>query len=442
MNTKSYISSIKIFEDRNYFYPIVLSVVTILIYYPILGNQILNGWDDSWQVVNNYTSNGFALKNLKEIFTNTLNGQYSPVNQLVYTLVYKVDGYSPIFFHLLSLLLHLANVILVFFTIKTIVFQITLINSANKKDLMLYCFYCAAIFSVHPLQVEAVAWISASKVLLFTFFYLLGTLAFIRFLQTQNYWFYIFTFFFFILSYGSKEQAVTFPVFLILLGGVFGLLKNKFVWLSLLPLFVLCFCFVFYFKSISHSYLTESNLFPFWQRPLIALHSISFISVKWLVPHNLSYLYPIPFRPDEVLPSPIIFYPVAYFLLLFTFSKLIFQHRVLLFGILFFIIHILLMSHIVPTPRITLSADRYMYLSSIGFITILSFALLKLNKISNLFRLVCFLLLMLGMGYLSHNRCKVWYNTQTLCSVISRKDLMDTNANKLHQDQTAKDKLS
>ena len=145
MNTKSYISSIKIFEDRNYFYPIVLSVVTILIYYPILGNQILNGWDDSWQVVNNYTSNGFALKNLKEIFTNTLNGQYSPVNQLVYTLVYKVDGYSPIFFHLLSLLLHLANVILVFFTIKTIVFQITLINSANKKDLMLYCFTQSAI---------------------------------------------------------------------------------------------------------------------------------------------------------------------------------------------------------------------------------------------------------------------------------------------------------
>ena len=67
----------------------VIAVVAVLIYYSIFSHEFQLYWDDQWQVINSMTNDGITLKNLQTIFHSISNGQYSPINQLYYTLIHR-----------------------------------------------------------------------------------------------------------------------------------------------------------------------------------------------------------------------------------------------------------------------------------------------------------------------------------------------------------------
>ena len=69
-----------------------LTGIVLAVYFPILRNDFLYNWDDQWQVMNQFTEGGFNFKNLYAIFSDSFHGQYSPVNQLMYVLIYSVSG--------------------------------------------------------------------------------------------------------------------------------------------------------------------------------------------------------------------------------------------------------------------------------------------------------------------------------------------------------------
>ena len=87
----------------------VIAVVAVLIYYSIFSHEFQLYWDDQWQVINSMTNDGISLKNLQTIFHSISNGQYSPINQLYYTLIHLCFGYSSLAFHIGNLLFHIFN---------------------------------------------------------------------------------------------------------------------------------------------------------------------------------------------------------------------------------------------------------------------------------------------------------------------------------------------
>lgn len=143
---------------------IFLVIATLLVYYPILENDFLYQWDDQWMVMNQYTEGGWNLSNLERIFTEFHGKQYGPINELLYLGVYSLCGYSPKEFHFACLFIHLLNVLLVYFVLLQLLRDSKRVGNVN---IQLISFFTALIFAVHPLNVEAVAWISASKVIVY-----------------------------------------------------------------------------------------------------------------------------------------------------------------------------------------------------------------------------------------------------------------------------------
>jgi len=105
-------------KNSRWLYPILLIGSVLAAYFPILGNDFLYYWDDQWVVMNA----GF--------------------------------GYKPFWFHLASLLLHVANVVLVYICIFRLLELSRRIVVEPRK---LVAFFTTLIFAVHPFNVESVA---------------------------------------------------------------------------------------------------------------------------------------------------------------------------------------------------------------------------------------------------------------------------------------------
>lgn len=141
-------------------------IITLLVYYPTLKNGFLTGWDDQWMVFSHYTERGWTVDNLWHIFTDFYGGQYAPLAFLSYLVLYAGFGYDPFYFHMFSLLLHIGCVCLVWKLISSL---LRVHGGVSEKQILYVNFITTLLFAVHPINVEAVAWISALKVLLYAF---------------------------------------------------------------------------------------------------------------------------------------------------------------------------------------------------------------------------------------------------------------------------------
>lgn len=179
MNHLQTLSNVVPAHNKAAFLPLLLVTACILVYYPILDNDFMYKWDDQWQVLNDYTYI-WSWQSVSTLFSSFYYGQYSPINQLMYTLLYQLFGVTPIPFHLASLLLHTVNVLLVFGLIRSII----AFRMPEQKPLAEQVAFCTTLlFAIHPLQVEAVAWISASKILVCSLFYLLAMRSYYKWKQ-------------------------------------------------------------------------------------------------------------------------------------------------------------------------------------------------------------------------------------------------------------------
>lgn len=81
------------------FLPVLIGL-TLIVFFPTFFNDFQHGWDDNWQVLNNPFVLDQSLYNLQYHFYNFYNGQYSPINTLLYIFIYNVFGFSPAAFHI------------------------------------------------------------------------------------------------------------------------------------------------------------------------------------------------------------------------------------------------------------------------------------------------------------------------------------------------------
>ena len=401
---------------KTHFIYLILATACFAVFYPILFNDFQYYWDDQWMVFNEYTEGGLNARNLKKLFMTNLHGQYAPINQFVFLLLYSAVGYKAFFFHLTSLLLHTACVFLVY---RCITCLFALSNGILTNRAIAVACITSLIFALHPLNVESVAWMSAIKVLLYAFFYLLATLAFLSFLKKKKFIYYLGALLLFTLSFGCKEQAVTFPLWLLLIYFMLGYdFKQRKVWKSLLPFFLLSFVFGLITMSVSaRSEYAMQDLYPVWQRVVFGCYSLVEYLTKFAFPYKLLYIYPFPIAAGEAIPLWLLIYPTLIFIAVVTLKSHLLK-KPYLFGILFFLIHIAIALHVIPSSRIAIVADRYMYLAMIGLAFIIAYSLvLAIERWQGWMRKTAILAvacLCLYWGVFSNLRCREWRDSDTL----------------------------
>lgn len=172
---------------------VALALATLLCYANTLGNGFV--FDDHDLVLGNRLLRN--LSNIPRIATNS----YRPARDISYALDFAVWGERPAGFHVTNILLHTANAILAFF----VVFRIT-------RERIVCAAVAAAIFALHPIQTDAAAYISGRRDLLFTTFYLLSFMCYLKYRERKAPLYFVL----FIASWGgsllSKEMAASLPL--------------------------------------------------------------------------------------------------------------------------------------------------------------------------------------------------------------------------------------
>ena len=406
-------------------FPCILILITSIVFIPTFSNDFQRAWDDQWQLLENPFVLEHSFENILYHFTDFYHGQYSPINTLVYIAIYKLFGLNATAFHFVFLLVHILNVLLVFNLISTIVKLIK--PTYSSKHVKYYALFVGLIFAIHPLQVESVAWISASKVVLYTFFFLTAIWSYLKYIQSNKISWLFAVAVLYILSFGSKEQAIILPLNLVLLDVFLGrfktihwnwlLFKNKII-LEKIPFFGLAVCFWYFSSLFNLGNLTVDNSYPLYQRLLMGMHSMVEYVFRTIAPVKLYYYYYFPIKVGEELPL----YYWGYVLLTIIIVAFIWlnykrNNKLVVFGFLFFIVNILLVLHIIPTPRKMITADRYMYVSIIGLALLggwlINYIYIKYPKYKKI-GLSVLTLYFFSLGIQSYFRTQEWKDSATM----------------------------
>jgi Tfp pilus assembly protein PilF len=190
----------------------LLVLLTIALYWPAMRCDFINFDDPDYVAANSHVQGGFSWEGIKWAFTNTEQGaQWAPLMWLSHELACQFFGLNPWGHHLINVLLHAANVALVF-----LVFQ--RMTGALWRSLML-----AALFGWHPLRVESVAWVTERKDVLSTLFWMLTLWAYAKYVEAtqvrdskSKVW-YGAALAMFVFGLMSKTMLVTMPFVLLLL---------------------------------------------------------------------------------------------------------------------------------------------------------------------------------------------------------------------------------
>ncbi len=403
-------------KNKKYFWLLAILIITVVAFYPSLFNQFQMLWDDQVHVVNNPFIKTWSIDYLIEIFTSPYGYQYSPVNTIVWLITYTLFGLNPMAFHAVSLLLHMLNVILVFFFVRSILNQ----SEKHKANSDMFAVITALIFAIHPVQVEAVAWVSANKVVLHATFYWAGLLTYISYLKHKKLKHLILTLILFVLSFGAKEQAVLFPLSLLVIDWYYGVISQKRILLEKIPFFVVAlllgYASLVIFDRTGNG---GHHFYPLYQRLVLGAFSYFEYLFKIIIPLRLSYLYFFPIKIGEALPLHFWLYPLLAILMGWYIWEQFYkkERRVIVFGLLLFTVHLSLFMHIIPLGRAGMIADRYAYMALPGLVLALTIWLWESvrdnKKTVTLIALVA-VLYILTISVETHLQTKAWHDSTTL----------------------------
>ncbi len=185
-------------------FSLLLVAVTLAFYNPIIHNQFIN-FDDSAYIVNNpHVQQGLTCDTVKWSFTTFYQGNWHPLTWLSHALDYQVFHLNPAGPHYINLLLHAINAVLLFLLLR------------RATGSIWSSLVVSALFALHPINVESVAWAAERKNVLSALFFLLALHAYDRYARGGGCQFYIWVNIFFILGLLAKPQIVTLPFVLLL----------------------------------------------------------------------------------------------------------------------------------------------------------------------------------------------------------------------------------
>lgn len=393
----------------------VVLIITYISFSPSLKCDFTN-WDDPRYVLENPLLKSTKSENVKEIFkTKEVSLNYHPLTILSLAMDYqkaKLD--KPEVYHRTNLLLHMANTLLVFVLIY--LFSNGRIEVAG---------FTALFFGIHPMHVESVTWIAERKDVLYTFFFLLSLITYLKFSETKKWWFYVIALLAFTLSLLSKAMAVTLPVIMLLFDFLKGRKLEARLFLEKISFFILSLAFgIVALRIQSQGAIAEFDTFTIFQRIMFASYGAIMYLVRLFAPVKLSAFYPYP-NLDNNGNVPLEFYLAPVILLVIT--ALVFwslkRTKLLFFAFAFYLVSVAMVLQFISVGS-AIMADRYTYIAYIGPFFCISLALSQLDKKYNTVKWSGFAVLIVAaliFARITFERTSVWKNSETLWSdVISK----------------------
>jgi protein O-mannosyl-transferase len=396
----------------------IVLVTTFIIYLRATSFDLLLFWDDNSYITNNDHIKALHWENIRLIFTNFYTSNYQPITMLFYAIEYKIGHGQAFIFHFINILFHLLNTYLVYVFIRKI----------SPKNAMV-ALITAAFFAVHPMHVESVAWVAERKDVMYSFFFLLSLIIYLKYLESKELKHLAATLILFVLSCLSKSAAVIFPLVLLLIDYYSARRLNWKMAIEKIPFFIISLVF-----GIVAIYSQKSSgVLQDWAPNMsfiehLAIVSFSFVSYffKAFIPVNLSAIYPYPIEIGKTLSAiyflSILFVGIALFFVWYSRR----WGKDILFGFLFFVITIILVLQFIPVGS-AIMADRYTYIPYIGIFFIvgkiyerLSTKLSAKNSFQKISLSVLFIFF-IGFSIISFGRVKVWENDDTLFSDVIKK---------------------
>lgn len=180
-------------------------VATLALYNPVNRHPFVNYDDDRYITENLHVHNGLTWRTITWAFTATEQGNWHPLTWLSHALDYQLFHQNPAGHHLTSLLIHAANAVLLF---------LFLMYATRRLGPSLFV---AALFALHPINVESVAWVAERKNVLCTFFFFATLIAYCWYARQPDWRRYLVFAGLFVLGLMSKPMVITLPFVLLLL---------------------------------------------------------------------------------------------------------------------------------------------------------------------------------------------------------------------------------
>ncbi|MEX6686570.1 hypothetical protein QTN47_03640 [Danxiaibacter flavus] len=280
------------------------------------------------------------------------------MNTLILFLIKEAFGLKAFYFHLYSVALHAANTV--------ILYNIILILFSGKEQCKHISFLIAFLFLFHPLQIEAVAWISASKWLLVTFFMLLSVLFYLQYTIHSNSGCFVYSFLFFFLAFLSKEVSVVLPLLLLVIE-IFFLKRGFFAMRILLPYFG--FSLIFGIVTLQFpifqpdmQQLRIEGTFNFVDNIVFSFGCLADYFFYLIIPIHRGWALGLITGQENMLPTA-----SAVVVIIFCVGLYYFTDDIKLMGcFLFFVTSVFFTLPIFPAIKTCLIADRYVYFAGIG----------------------------------------------------------------------------
>ncbi|HTM10269.1 MAG TPA: tetratricopeptide repeat protein [Verrucomicrobiae bacterium] len=410
----------------------LLVVLTVAAFYPTLHNGFLD-YDDDTLYLNNPWFRGLGPQQLRWMFTTFLMGHYQPLTWMTLGLDYVIWGMNPFGYHLTNLVLHAVNAILFYFlALRLISFAIP---RGDDFAAGIGAAAAAIFFSIHPMRVESVAWLTERRDVLSGAFVLLTLNAYLAAAQAERpavrkKWLAL-ALAAYAASLLSKAVGMTLPVvFLILdvyplrrLGGSrerwYGREVRE-VWLEKTPFFALAVVAAATAAIAQHDSHAMANLTQYGIAPRVAQIFYSFVFYFWktIAPTGLLPMY----EPgSDFNPFQTVYFACALFVIAAT-AALVFFRKAWPAGLavwLSYLVMILPVSGIAQSgPQLV--AVRYSYLSCLGFALLAGAGIAYvwrrwLAETSAITAVVATLALMIaGLTYLTRQQVWIWHDTESL----------------------------
>jgi len=198
-------------KPASFWFAAALALATLAVYCPVAGFQFVNLDDPDFVTANPHVQAGLTVEGFKWVWGSEVARNWHPVTMLTHMLDCQLAGVNPWWPHLVNLLLHTANTVLLFYLFKRMT------GAAWRSAAV------AALFALHPLHVESVAWVAERKDVLSALFWFLTIWAYIRRAEglkqhhSASKFYYGLALLFFALGLMSKPMLVTVPCALLLL---------------------------------------------------------------------------------------------------------------------------------------------------------------------------------------------------------------------------------
>ena len=265
----------------------LLAVVVVAVFLPVCGYEFIS-YDDGFNVYNNWRVTRFSLANLAYFWTTPYENLYIPLTYNLWALLAWLSQIVPLdagtqlnphLFHSVNLALHLGSAMLVF----------AILGSLSVKPWAAWAG--ALVFAVHPVQVEAVAWVTGLKDVLSGFWALMAIWQYVVYVKAgktgwpaKAHCFLVALCF--LLAMLAKPGALTVPLLLLLIGRVMLGLSWRRLAVEILPMALVAVPLLIITKAVQPD--SQQVWQPaFWQRLLVGGDALAFYLYKIFLPLSL-----------------------------------------------------------------------------------------------------------------------------------------------------------